>query len=94
MPERIIPALANETQRTPHYARSTGVIHRRSRADEATGQRNITKSFNWVQRGARHEPRFVNFLTAPTGANILQTFRLVYRLQTSANIFLRVIERR
>jgi hypothetical protein len=52
---------------------------------------------NDVQTGTKQplagKPSFFDFLRPSTGANILQTFWPVYRPQTSANIFLCVVER-
>jgi hypothetical protein len=75
----------------------TTVNCRRSQADEMTGEVKVATLSNDVQSGTKQplaeKPSFFDFLRPSTGANILQTFWPVYRPQTSANIFLRLVER-
>jgi hypothetical protein len=70
---------------------------RRSRADEVVGKGKVATLSNDVQSGTKQplaeKPSFFDFLRPSTAANILQTFCPVHRPQTSANNFLRLVER-
>jgi hypothetical protein len=70
---------------------------RQSRAEEIAGKGKVATLSNDVQSGTKQplagKPSFFDFFRPSTGANILQTFWLVYRPQTSANNFLCLVER-
>jgi hypothetical protein len=98
------PALSQNTRR-PQMRADTASNCRRSRADEATIQRNVAELFNCVQAGVRRRKRFFSFLvrnarghaqTSPqhfwpfiSPPNIPQT---PFATQTFPNIFLRITE--